>query len=172
MNHIFFDIETTGIEPADGHRIISIGAVVYPDENLEPNTGKEYYKLINPERDVPADATKINGLTLDDLKDKPTFKEVADDLLKVIESATIYAHYGEGFDFPFVDYELRKAGKRSLGETVTALVDTLPIARAIFPGQKNGLDALIERAGLPKRGTHNALEDAKLLAEVCRRLLR
>lgn len=172
MNHIFFDIETTGLKVEEGHRIISIGAVVYPDDSLEPSTGKDYYKLINPERDVPADATDVNGLTLDELKDKPTFKEIADGLLQLVENATIYAHYGEGFDFPFVDIELEKAGRPHLDEAVLEFIDTWYIARDLFPGQKNGLDALIERAGLPKRGIHNALEDAKILAEVYRRLLR
>lgn len=172
MNHIFFDIETTGIEPAAGHRIISIGAVVYPDDSLVPSTGKDYCWLINPERNVPADAIKINGLTLDDLKGKPTFKEIVDDLLKLFENATIYAHYGEGFDFPFVDYELKNAGKPRLDEVALEFIDTIDIARALFPRQKNSLDALIERAGLSERGIHNALEDAKILAEVYRRLLR
>ncbi len=172
FNHIFFDIETTGLKFMAGHRIISIGAVVYPDDNLVPSTGKDYYWLINPERDVPADATKINGLTLDDLKGKPTFKEIADDLLKLCENVTIYAHYGEGFDFPFVDHELEMADKPHLDDAVLEFIDTVDIARDFFPGQKNTLDALIERAGLPPRGKHNALEDAKILAEVYRRLLR
>ena len=172
MNHIFFDIETTGLYTTTGDRIISIGAVIYPDESLDPSTGKEYYQLINPERDVPAEATKINGLTLDDLKDKPTFKQIADDLLRRLEDATVYAHNGEDFDFSFVDDELEEAGKPWLFEVALDLIDTLHIARDLFPGQRNGLDALIDRAGLPRRGTHNALEDAKILAEVYRRLLR
>lgn len=171
LPHIFFDIETTGLHAVTGDRIISIGAVIYPDDSLEPSTGKEYYQLINPERDVPEEATDINGLTLDDLKDKPTFKEIADGLLQLVENATIYAHFGDGFDFPFVDYELEKVNKPCLDEVALELIDTLDIARYLFPRQKNKLDVLIERAGLPPRDKHNALEDAKILAEVYRRLL-
>ena len=172
MRHVFFDIETTGFDYDGYDRIVSVGAVAYPDGSLTPGTEEEYHQLVNPEREVPPRAAAIHGLTLEILQDEPTFASIAADMSKFLEDAVVYAHNGDNFDFPFVDAELRNADQPELFEITAQLIDTLHLARAHFPGRRNSLDALSERAGLEGRGLHGALEDAQILAEIYRRLLR
>ena len=172
MRHVFFDIETTGFSHAHGDRIVSIGAVAYPDGGLERGAEQVYYQEINPERDIPERAVEIHGLTPEMLADKPVFAEVADEMLAFVDNAVLYAHNGDAFDFPFVNAELADIEKPVLDEVIAHSVDTVLLARDIFPGQRNGLDHLIARAGLDVRGVHSALEDARLLAQVYKMLLR
>ncbi|MBF2734792.1 MAG: 3'-5' exoribonuclease [Betaproteobacteria bacterium AqS2] len=172
MRHVFFDIETTGFNHAQGDRIVSIGAVAYPDGGLERGTEEIYYQEINPEREIPERSIEIHGLTAEMLADKPVFAEVADAMLAFVDNAVLYAHNGYAFDFPFVNAALEYIDKPQLEEVIAHSVDTVLLARDIYPGQRNGLDHLIARAGLEGRGVHSALEDARLLAQVYKMLLR
>ncbi|HYF09545.1 MAG TPA: DNA polymerase III subunit epsilon, partial [Acetobacteraceae bacterium] len=159
---IVLDTETTGIDPAEGHRVIEVAAVELV--NLMP-TGRHYHTLIDPERDVPADATRIHGFTNAHLEGKPKFAEVADAMLAFFGSADIIAH-NAAFDFNHLDAELARCGRAPLDRA--RMVDTLALARERFPGMPNSLDALCRRFGidLSQRTTHNALLDVRLLAQV------
>ena len=164
---IVLDTETTGMEPEDGHRLIEIGCVEL-DGHLP--TGRTYHQYINPERDVPADAVAVHGITEEFLKDKPTFGEVVGDFLEFIGDAKLVIHNAE-FDMKFLNAELKTFGFPSL-EWKRA-VDTLKIAREKFPGSPANLDALCRRFEIDNtnRTLHGALLDSELLAEVYLELL-
>jgi len=164
---IVFDTETTGFEYAKGERLVEIGAVELI--NHVP-TGVTYHQYINPEKEVPEEAFKVHGLSYDFLKDYPTFDKVADEWLDFIGDATLVAH-NASFDINFVNYELKQLGKVQLGWD--RVVDTLEIARALFPGARCNLDALCKRFEIDNtsRTLHGALLDAQLLAEVYLELL-
>jgi DNA polymerase-3 subunit epsilon len=160
---VLFDTETTGIDPLLGHRVIEIAAV---ELRNELPTGRHFHALIDPERDVPADATRIHGICTSDLRGKPRFAEIADALLEFLgEDDPLVAHNAT-FDFAFLDHELRLAGRPPLDPS--RMVDTLALARARFPGLPNSLDSLCRRyeIDLSERTTHNALLDCRLLAQV------
>ena len=162
MRQIIMDTETTGIEPAEGHRVIEIAGVELV--NLMP-TGAYYHTVIDPERDIPADASRIHGFTNADVEGKPKFADIADDMLAFFGDADINAH-NAAFDFKHLDAELAKCGRAPLNKAT--MVDTLALARERFPGMPNSLDALCRRYGidLSARTSHNALLDVKLLAQV------
>lgn len=164
---IVFDTETTGFEYAKGHRLIEIGAVELI--NHMP-TGKTYHQYINPEREVPEEAVKVHGLTYDFLKDYPTFDKVADQWLEFIGDDKLVAH-NASFDMNFVNYELKQLGKPEMSWSNS--IDTLEIARNMFPGARCSLDALCKRFEIDNsaRSYHGALLDAQLLAEVYLELL-
>ncbi len=164
---IVFDTETTGFEYAKGERLVEIGAVELI--NHVP-TGVTYHQYINPEKEVPEEAFKVHGLSYDFLKDYPTFDKVADDWLGFIGDATLVAH-NASFDINFMNYELKQLGKIQM--EWSRVVDTLEIARALFPGARCNLDALCKRYGIDNtsRTLHGALLDAQLLAEVYLELL-
>lgn len=164
---IVFDTETTGFEYAKGHRLIEIGAVELI--NHMP-TGKTYHQYINPEREVPEEAVKVHGLTYDFLKDYPTFDKVADQWLEFIGDDKLVAH-NASFDMNFVNYELKQLGKTEMSWSNS--IDTLEIARNMFPGARCSLDALCKRFEIDNsaRSYHGALLDAQLLAEVYLELL-
>ncbi|MFT9025401.1 DNA polymerase III subunit epsilon [Acetobacter indonesiensis] len=159
---ILFDTETTGLDPATGDRVIEIAAVELVGDLP---TGKNYRVLIDPERDVPEEASRVHGFTAADLEGKPKFAEVVDDFLAFIGDDPLIAHNAR-FDFGFLNAELKRAGYKPLD--MGRMVDTLDMARERFPGMPNSLDALCRRFGidLSARTTHNALLDCKLLADV------
>ena len=164
---IVFDTETTGFEYAKGERLVEIGAVELI--NHMP-TGVTYHQYINPEKEVPEEAFKVHGLSYDFLKDYPTFDKVADEWLDFIGDAVLVAH-NASFDINFVNYELKQLGKSEI--TWDRVVDTLEIARLLFPGARCNLDALCKRFDIDNsnRTLHGALLDAQLLAEVYLELL-
>ena len=162
MRQIVMDTETTGIEPEEGHRVIEVAGIELV--NLMP-TGAFYHTLIDPERDVPADATRIHGFTNAHLEGQPKFADIADAMLAFFGDAEIIAH-NAAFDFKHLDAELARCGRAPLN--AARMVDTLALARERFPGMPNSLDALCRRYGidLSARTSHNALLDVKLLAQV------
>ena len=167
MREIVLDTETTGMEPSEGDRLVEIGCVEI--ENYIP-TGRTYHQYINPERDVPAEAVAVHGLTEDFLKDKPVFSQVFDEFLDFIKGARLVIHNAE-FDMKFINAELKTVGFPSI--PMKDVTDTLKMAREKFPGSPANLDALCRRFGIDntERTLHGALLDAELLAEVYLELL-
>jgi len=162
MREIVLDTETTGFEPLEGHRIIEVAAVEIV--NLMP-TGRFYHTLVDPQRDVPPEASRVHGFTRADLVGKPLFSAIAQEMLDFLGDSPIVAHNAP-FDFKHLDAELLRAGFPVLNPE--RMVDSLVVARMKFPGAQNSLDALCRRFNidLSQRTTHNALLDVKLLAEV------
>jgi DNA polymerase-3 subunit epsilon len=162
MREIVLDTETTGIDPASGHRIVEIACLEL--FNHIP-TGRDYQTYLNPERDVPADALAVHGLTAEFLSDKPRFADIAEELLLFIADAPLVIHNAE-FDLRFLNAEFQRLARPALnGERV---VDTLQIARQKFPGSPASLDALCRRFAIDNsaRGKHGARLDTELLADV------
>ena len=159
---ILFDTETTGLDPLTGDRIIEIAAI---ELLRDLPTGVVFHRLVDPERDIDPDATRVHGLTRADLAGKPRFADIADELLAFIGGDRLVAHNAT-FDFGFLNAELARLGRPSI--CLTRKVDTLEMARTRFPGLPNSLDALCRRFGidLSERTSHNALLDCRLLAEV------
>lgn len=162
MREIVLDTETTGFEPSEGHRIIEVAAIEIV--NLMP-TGKFFHTLVDPERDVPPEATRVHGFTRVDLEGKPLFSAIAREMLEFLGDSPIVAHNAP-FDFKHLDAELLRCGHPVLNPA--RMVDSLVVARTKFPGAQNSLDALCRRFSidLSQRTTHNALLEVKLLAEV------
>jgi DNA polymerase-3 subunit epsilon len=162
---IVLDTETTGLEPAQGHRIIEIGCVVL--ENRRIAAGNEFHHYLNPEREIDAAAADVHGITREFLAEKPRFADVAPQLLEFLRGAEVIIHNAE-FDVGFLDAELARAGfKERIGKVCT-VTDSWELARRMHPGQKNGLDALCKRYGVDNsaRELHGARLDARLLADV------
>ena len=162
MREIVLDTETTGLDPADGHRVLEIGCVEIVHQSL---TGKVFHVLINPERDVPEEAARVHGHTAETLRDKPAFGGVVDDFLAFIGDSNLVIHNAE-FDMRFMNAELTRLGRAAIG--MERVVDTLAIARKKHPGQPNSLDALCDRYRIDRsrRTRHGALLDAEILVEV------
>lgn len=162
IRSVLFDTETTGLEPHLGHRIIEIAALELVNDLP---TGRRYHALIDPERDIPEDATRVHGLTRADLSGKPKFVTLVTDLLEFLGEAPLIAHNAP-FDFAFLNAELALIGHQPLDPT--RMIDTLTLAKNRFPGLPNSLDALCRRFGidLSARTSHNALLDCQLLAQV------
>ena len=162
MREIILDTETTGFEPSQGHRLVEIGCLEVL--NHIP-TGKTYHQYINPERDMPAEAEAVHGLTEKFLSDKPTFTEIVGDFLDFIGEDPLVIH-NAAFDMKFINAELKTAGFPAI--PMPRAVDTLLIAREKFPGSPASLDALCRRFEIDNssRTLHGALLDAELLAEV------
>ena len=168
MREIVLDTETTGMDPADGDKLVEIGCVEL--ENHMP-TGRTYHQYINPERDVPAEAVAVHGLTQERLKDEPKFGEVVGDFLDFIGTdAKIIIHNAE-FDTKFLNAEMKIFGFPALDNK--RVIDTLMMARLKFPGSPANLDALCRRFKIDNtnRTLHGALLDSELLAEVYLELL-
>lgn len=159
---VLFDTETTGLEPLQGHRIIEVAALELLNDLP---TGRHFHALIDPERDVPEDATRIHGFTNAHLAGKPRFAEIVDEMLAFFGDGRLIAHNAP-FDFGFLDAELARLNRPMLDRD--RMVCTLVLAKGRFPGMPNSLDALCRRFNidLSARTTHNALLDCKLLAEV------
>ena len=153
MREIVLDTETTGFDPDTGDRIVEIGAVELM--NYLP-TGRHFHVYINPERDMPAEALAVHGLTSEFLADKPKFAEISRDFIDFVGQARLVIHNAP-FDMKFLNWELRRAGHAAL-----------PMAREKFPGAPVSLDALCRRWGIDNSGRtlHGALLDSELLAEV------
>ena len=165
MRQIVLDTETTGLEVSQGHRIIEIGCVELVNRKL---TGNHYHQYINPEREVDQGAIEVHGITNDFLADKPTFEQVASDFVEYIAGAELVIHNAP-FDLGFLNAELlRVMGERPPLEDESSIVDTLVMARAKHPGQRNNLDALCQRYMVDnsQRELHGALLDAEILADV------
>jgi DNA polymerase-3 subunit epsilon len=162
MREIVIDTETTGLDPDTGDRIVEIGAVELL--NHMP-TGRSFHAYINPQRDVPADAVAVHGLTAQFLADKPAFAAVAAELAEFIGDARLVIH-NAAFDMKFLNAELGWVQRPRL--PWARAVDTLDLARRRFPGAQNSLDALCRRFGVDNSGRekHGALLDSELLAEV------
>lgn len=161
MRQIFLDTETTGLDPAQGHRIIEVAAVEVINRRL---TGNHYHVYINPEREIDAGAQAVHGITLERLQGEPRFAEIAHEFLDFIADAELVIHNAP-FDIGFLNHELGMLEMVALGNRV---VDTLKMARDMHPGQRNNLDALCKRYGVDNsnRTLHGALLDAELLADV------
>ncbi|MDH4274246.1 MAG: DNA polymerase III subunit epsilon [Gammaproteobacteria bacterium] len=165
MRQIVLDTETTGLEPAQGHRVIEIGAVELLNRRL---TGKRYHQYLQPDRDIDPGAMEVHGITPEFLADKPRFREIVDDFLAFVNGAELVIHNAP-FDIGFLDHELRLLGedfKRM--QAYCTVADTLVMARQLHPGQKNNLDALCRRYNIDNahRELHGALLDAEILADV------
>jgi DNA polymerase-3 subunit epsilon len=170
MRQIFFDTETTGLEADKGDRIIEIGCVEMINRQL---TGNNLHLYINPERASHEDALRVHGLTEEFLADKPKFAEIVDQLLDFLAGAELVIHNAP-FDIGFINAELKRLRRGVLTDHVGGVRDTLLMARDLFPGKANSLDALCRRLEVDnsKRTLHGALLDAELLADVYIRLTR
>jgi len=170
MRQIVLDTETTGLTPSEGHRIIEVGCIELIDRRV---TGRTYHQYLNPERDIDAAAGAVHGLSRERLATAPKFADIAAALLEFISGSELIIHNAP-FDVAFLDMELAllagpawPAGPPSV-RALCQVLDTLPLARARHPGQRNSLDALCKRYGIDntKRELHGALLDAQLLADV------
>lgn len=163
MREIIFDTETTGLDPAGGHRVIEIGCV---EMVHKLRTGRTFHEYINPLRDVPAEAQAVHGISSDFLLDKPVFADIADAFLEFVGEDGILVAHNANFDMKFINHELKSHGYYTIPDE--RVVDTLAITRTKFPGSPASLDALCRRfeIDLSRRDKHGALLDAELLAEV------
>ncbi len=162
MRHIVLDTETTGFDPLTGHRIVEIGCVELI--NHIPS-GKNFHHYLNPERDMPDEARRVHGLTSEFLADKAFFRDIASDFLEFIAEDPLVIH-NAGFDMAFLNSELGTLGYPQL--PMKRAIDTVALARKLFPGQPASLDALCKRFNIDTshRTQHGALLDAQLLADV------
>jgi DNA polymerase-3 subunit epsilon len=162
MREIVLDTETTGLDPYQGHRLIEVGCIELLNRIPSGNT---FHRYVNPQRDVPAEAFAIHGLSAEFLKDKPLFAEVADELIAFIGDAPLVAH-NASFDLNFINAEFDRAGRAAIARD--RIIDTLLLARRKHPGSPNRLDDLCARYSIDssRRVKHGALLDAEILAEV------
>jgi len=170
MRQVFLDTETTGLSPEAGDRVIEIGCIEMVNRRLTGNT-RHYY--LNPERSSSPEALQVHGLSDEFLADKPTFAEVADEFLAWLQGAEVIIH-NAAFDTNFLDHELKRLGREGFARHVAGVRDSLLMARELFPGKRNSLDALCARLEVDNsnRTLHGALLDAELLAAVFIRMTR
>jgi DNA polymerase-3 subunit epsilon len=170
MRQVFLDTETTGLSPEAGDRLVEIGCLEMVNRRL---TEHRLHLYLNPERPNSEEAFKVHGLSDDFLADKPRFAEVADQLIEYLRGAELIIH-NAAFDVGFIDHELRRIGRAPLATLVEKVSDSLALAREMFPGKSNSLDALCKRLEVDNsfRTLHGALLDAGLLAEVYIRMTR
>jgi DNA polymerase-3 subunit epsilon len=159
---VLFDTETTGLDPLTGDRVIEIAAIELVNDLA---TGREFHAIVDPERDIPMESTRVHGMSNAHVEGKPKFGEIADAMLAFFGDDPLVAHNAP-FDFGFLDAELARIKKPGLARS--RMIDTLVLAKQRFPGMPNSLDALCRRfeIDLSARTTHNALLDCRLLAEV------
>jgi DNA polymerase-3 subunit epsilon len=164
MRQIVLDTETTGLSAENGDRIIEIGCVELLNRKL---TGNNLHFYVNPERDSHEDALKVHGISNEFLKDKPKFAAIADELLEYLRDAELIIHNAP-FDISFLNKELQRLGMSPIHTVIGQVTDSLVMAKEMFPGKRNGLDALCDRLGVDNSGRtlHGALLDAELLADV------
>jgi len=164
MRQIVLDTETTGLSAENGDRIIEIGCVELLNRKL---TGNNLHFYVNPERDSHEDALKVHGISNEFLRDKPKFSAIADELLEYLREAELIIHNAP-FDISFLNKELERLGRPPLNTFIGEVTDSLVMAKEMFPGKRNGLDALCDRLGVDNSGRtlHGALLDAELLADV------
>ena len=170
MRQIFLDTETTGLSAENGDRIVEIGCVEMVGRKL---TGSNKHFYLNPERDSHEDAMKVHGISNEFLKDKPKFAAIADELLEYLRDAEIIIHNAP-FDVSFLNKELELTGRQPIRHCVAKVTDSMMLAKEIFPGKRNSLDALCDRLEVDNSGRtlHGALLDAELLADVYINLTR
>jgi len=164
MRQVFLDTETTGLDPNQGHRIIEIAAVEINNRQLSEN---QFHMYVNPERYIDAAAQEVHGITLEFLKDKSFFKDIAEDFLSFIRGSELIIHNAP-FDIGFLNMELGRMGLSNVEDHIEKVTDSLVMARELRPGQRNNLDALCRayKVDNSKRSQHGALLDAQLLSEV------
>jgi len=167
---IVLDTETTGLSAENGDRVIELGCVELLNRKL---TGNDLHMYFNPERESHEDALKVHGLTTDFLRDKPKFAMLADDVVEYLRDAELIIH-NAAFDVGFLNKELDRVGLPPLRTFVAEVTDTLAMAKAVYPGKRNSLDALCDRFGVDRsnRTFHGAKLDAQLLADVYINLTR
>lgn len=162
---IVLDTETTGLDPLQGHRIIEIGCVELVDRRA---SGRTFHQYLQPDREIDPAAFEVHGISLESLRDRPRFGDIADEFMSFVREGELIIHNAP-FDVGFLDNELRMLGGtcRSVNEICT-VVDTLALARELHPGQKNSLDALCKRYSIDnsQRQLHGALLDAEILADL------
>ncbi|WP_291064418.1 DNA polymerase III subunit epsilon [Hydrogenophaga sp.] len=170
MRQIVLDTETTGLSAENGDRIIEIGCVELLQRKL---TGNNLHFYLNPERDSHEDALKVHGISNEFLRDKPKFAQIVDALLDYVQGAELIIHNAP-FDIGFLNQELARLQRPPISRVIGSVIDSLVLAKEMFPGKRNGLDALCERLGVDNSGRslHGALLDAELLAEVYINLTR
>ncbi len=170
MRQIILDTETTGLDPNQGHRIIEVAAVEMVNRRL---TGNHLHRYVNPEREIDAGAMRVHGITPEFLQDKPRFADVAREFVEFIADAELIIHNAP-FDVGFLNMELRLLDMTSLDTWCGGVTDTLAMAKALRPGQRNNLDALCKHFGVDNaaRTLHGALVDCELLAAVYLALTR
>lgn len=164
MRQIVLDTETTGLSAENGDRIIEIGCVELLNRKL---TGNNLHFYVNPERDSHEDALKVHGISNEFLRDKPKFAAIADQLLDYLLDAEVIIHNAP-FDISFLNKEMERLGRPPMKTVIGKVTDSLVMAKEMFPGKRNGLDALCDRLGVDNSGRtlHGALLDAELLADV------
>jgi DNA polymerase III subunit epsilon len=170
MRQIVLDTETTGLSAENGDRIIELGCVELLNRKL---TGNNLHFYFNPGRDSHEDALRVHGISNEFLRDKPRFAELAEEILAYLQGAEIIIH-NAAFDVGFLNKELELIGKPRFAEFVSGITDTLAMAKEMYPGKRNSLDALCDRLGVDNSGRtlHGALLDAELLADVYINLTR
>jgi DNA polymerase-3 subunit epsilon len=165
MRQVVLDTETTGLEPEQGHRVIEIGCV---EIFKRRKTGRTFHRYLRPDREVDRGALQVHGITNEFLQQQPRFETVAEELLEFISGAELIIH-NAAFDIAFLDAELKRLpGPRRNIKSLCGVLDTLPLARQMHPGQRNSLDALCKRYGVDNshREWHGALLDAQILLDV------
>ena len=170
MRQLFLDTETTGLSAEGGDRVIELGCVELVNRKL---TGNNLHFYFNPGRESHEDALKVHGISNEFLRDKPKFETVAQEILDYVQGAEIIIH-NAAFDVGFLNKELELAGQKPFTQYVESVVDTLVMAKQMYPGKRNSLDALCDRLGVDNSGRtlHGALLDAELLADVYINLTR
>ena len=170
MRQLFLDTETTGLSAEGGDRVIELGCVELVNRKL---TGKNLHFYFNPGRESHEDALKVHGISNEFLKDKPKFESVVQEIIDYVQGAEIIIH-NAAFDVGFLNKELELAGQKPFTTYVDGVVDTLVMAKQMYPGKRNSLDALCDRLGVDNasRTLHGALLDAELLADVYINLTR
>lgn len=162
---IILDTETTGLEPKEGHKVIEVGCVEMIDRQL---TGNNFHQYLQPDREIDAGAMEVHGITNEFLADKPRFADIASDLVAYLQGAELIIHNAP-FDIAFLDHELKQVGTNFKKiRDYCSVIDTLVMARDLFPGQRNSLDALCKRYEINNahRTLHGALLDSEILGDV------
>lgn len=164
MRQIVLDTETTGLEPAEGHRIIEIGCVELVDRRLTRNS---FHQYLQPDREIDQGAAQVHGITNEFLREKPRFADIAEDFVGYIRGAELIIHNAP-FDVGFLNQELGRIEGEPPIDALCSVTDTLVMAKSLHPGQRNSLDALCKRYGVDntQRDLHGALLDAEILADV------
>ena len=163
--YIILDTETTGLHVKEGHRVIEIGAVLLNDRQKSEDY---FHTYLNPMRLIDDEATQVHGITNEELNDKPLFEDIAEEFLEFVDGSTLVIHNAQ-FDVGFLDNELKLASSTFPKlEDICTIEDSLQMARDMFPGQRNTLDALVTRFGIKgyDRELHGGLKDANILADV------
>jgi DNA polymerase-3 subunit epsilon len=170
MRQVFLDTETTGLSADNGDRLIEIGCVEMLHRKL---TGNNLHIYVNPGRDSHEEALKVHGLTTEFLSDKPKFAEIAQEVLDYLRDAHVVIHNAP-FDLGFLNMEMARVGLPAIKEVVASITDTLVMAKEMYPGKRNSLDALCDRLEVDNSGRtlHGALLDSELLADVYINLTR